>query len=157
MKKVVYSLMVFFLTVGVAVSQNTVSPDGGKDQKKELTKDEIKAQKKAPEILFESTTHDFGKLAYGADCSFEFTFKNTGKSDLILSNVRPTCGCTIAEGWQQIGPVKKGKTAKVKISYDSKRVGAFNKTITVTSNAKNDPVQLIIKGEIEPQKQEEKK
>lgn len=111
---------------------------------------EKKIDPNAPEITFVQLQHDFGKLKNGAECAYEFEFKNTGVNDLVLTNVRPTCGCTIAQGWQEIGPVKKGKSAKVKINYDSKRTGVFNKTITVTSNAKNDPVTLTIKGEIDP-------
>lgn len=115
------------------------------------TTEEKKVDPDASEIVFTETTHDFGKVKFAADCEFEFEFKNTGKTDLLLTNVRPSCGCTAVTGWQEIGPVKKGKKAKIKIKYDSKRVGPFNKTITVTSNAKNDPVILTIKGEIEPQ------
>lgn len=121
-------------------------------------KTDPKTDPNAPEISFTALEHNFGKLKNGADCSFEFEFKNTGVNDLVLTNVRPTCGCTIAQGWQEIGPVKKGKSAKVKISYDSKRTGPFTKSITVTSNAKNDPVSLTIKGEIDaPERQDEKK
>ena len=61
---------------------------------------------------------------------------------------------SLGDGWD----IKiLGKSAKIKISYDSKRVGVFNKNITITSNAKNDPIQLIIKGEVEPVVQEKPK
>lgn len=145
MKKFVLPILIFLFGVTFSFAQTTTSE----------TKVDPKTDPNAPEITFTTLEHNFGKMKNGADCSFEFEFKNTGNSDLVLSNVRPTCGCTIAQGWQEIGPVKKGKSAKVKISYDSKRVGAFTKTITVTSNAKNDPVSLTIKGEVDPLERQE--
>ncbi|MBI5220114.1 MAG: DUF1573 domain-containing protein [Bacteroidia bacterium] len=144
MKTVALSVLIILLLSTLGYDQTTNPTDGEK-----------KADPNAPEITFTDLVHDFGKVKYAGDCAYEFEFKNNGVNDLVLTNVRPTCGCTIAQGWQEIGPVKKGKTAKVKISYDSKRVGTFTKTIAVTSNAKNDPISLTIKGEIQPQERQD--
>ncbi len=56
-----------------------------------------KAGRKAAKIDFKETIHDFGELEFGGDGSFDFKFTNTGKSPLILENVRSTCGCTVPE------------------------------------------------------------
>ena len=103
----------------------------------------------APELKFDSETIDYGTLEYDGNTLREFKFKNTGKSPLILSNVQVQCGCTNVDGWPK-EPIAPGKAATFKVKYDSKRVGKFDKKITVTSNAKNPTVVLTIKGEVKP-------
>lgn len=98
-------------------------------------------------IEFTTLSHDFGTLKKGADCSFNFVFKNTGKSDLVLAQVKTSCGCTTPEYSKE--PIKKGKEGGITVRYDSNRIGHFNKTITVNSNARNTPVVLTISGTIE--------
>ena len=65
---------------------------------------------------------------------------------LIITNVKSSCGCTVPSYPKE--PVKKSKKEKIHVKYDTKRIGNFNKTITVYSNAKNSPVKLHIKGEV---------
>lgn len=100
-----------------------------------------------PEITFEKTEHDYGTMKKGADTKMEFKFKNTGKSPLILNNVKASCGCTTPT-WPK-EPIAPGKSGSIKVEYDSKRIGPFTKSITVTSNAKTPSTELIIKGVVE--------
>jgi hypothetical protein len=94
----------------------------------------------------EDMTYDFGKIKQNSDGVHEFEFKNTGKETLIITNVKSSCGCTVPT--YPKAPLKKGEKGIIHVQYDTKRVGVFNKTITVYSNAKNSPVQLFIKGEV---------
>jgi hypothetical protein len=107
----------------------------------------------APEIVFEAESHDFGTLKQGADCSTEFKFKNTGKQPLLISKAQASCGCTVPSPPKD--PIKPGETGVIKVKYDSNRVGPFDKTITVTSNAKTQQKILRIKGKIEAKPVEE--
>jgi hypothetical protein len=100
----------------------------------------------APVITFEKTTHDYGTVTKGGDGTCEFKFKNNGVEPLILSNVSSSCGCTVPE-WPR-EPILKGKSASVKVKYDTNRVGPINKTITVMSNAKVASIQLKIVGNV---------
>jgi hypothetical protein len=100
----------------------------------------------APVITFEKTTHDYGTVTKGGDGTCEFKFKNNGIEPLILSNVTSSCGCTVPE-WPR-EPILKGKSAAIKVKYDTNRVGPINKTITVLSNAKVASIQLHIIGNI---------
>ena len=101
----------------------------------------------APEIAFESEIHDYGTIKQGAEGGCEFKFKNTGKEPLIISNARGSCGCTVPT-WPK-EPIMKGQTGIIKVHYDTKRVGAFTKTVTLNSNAKTDTRVLTIKGVVE--------
>ncbi len=112
------------------------------------TTTEVKADNpNAAEITFENETHDYGTIKQGADGTCEFKFKNTGKEPLIISNAKGSCGCTVPT-WPK-EPIMKGQTGVIKVHYDTKRVGAFTKTVTLNSNAKTDPKILTIKGVVE--------
>lgn len=104
------------------------------------------ADKNAPEIVFTSETHDFGSIPYDGNGEFSFEFKNEGKTPLVLSDVRSSCGCTTPE-WPK-EPIKKGQKAVIKVKYNTKIVGPFTKSIYVMSNAKTSKVTLTIKGTV---------
>ena len=97
-------------------------------------------------LKFEKETHDFGKVAQGVPASYEFKFKNTGNQPVVISNVQASCGCTTPE-WTNT-PVLPGKSGFIKASYNAAAMGAFNKSITVTSNATNGTQVLYIKGTV---------
>ena len=100
------------------------------------------------EITFEKDVHDFGNMKQGGDASYEFKFKNTGTEPLVISNARGSCGCTVPQ-WPQ-EPIKPGASSTIKVTYDSKRVGPINKSVTITSNAGNEPTKVLrITGNIE--------
>lgn len=104
--------------------------------------------KNQAEIEFVEESHDFGNIKEGTLATYEFKFKNTGKEPLILTNVTASCGCTTPE-WPK-EPIKPGATGIVKAVYNSQgRPGAFQKSITVQSNAKTSMKILNIKGNVE--------
>ena len=110
------------------------------------TKTKTNVDAHSSEIYFSETVHDYGTIKKGADGTCEFTFKNTGDEPLVLSNVKASCGCTIPT-WPK-DPILPGKSNVIKVVYDTKRVGLINKTITVMSDAKTNPVVLTIKGTV---------
>ena len=95
-------------------------------------------------IDFEKEVMDYGTLDQYSDGMRVFTFSNTGNAPLIISNVKTSCGCTVPSySKEAILPVKTGE---IKVSYDTKRLGSFTKTITVLSNASQERKTLKIKG-----------
>lgn len=94
----------------------------------------------------EDLTFDYGKIKQNSEGTHEFVFKNSGNDPLIITNVKSSCGCTVPTYPKE--PVKKGNKGNIHVKYDTKRIGVFNKTITVYSNAKNSPIKLRIKGEV---------
>jgi hypothetical protein len=99
-----------------------------------------------PEFKFNEEVHAFGKVPQGKPVTTEFAFTNIGEEPLILTNVQPTCGCTIADYTKT--PVLKNAKGIIKITYNAANIGAFSKTIIVTSNAKTPSKNLIITGEV---------
>ncbi|MEQ1734074.1 MAG: DUF1573 domain-containing protein [Bacteroidia bacterium] len=114
----------------------------------------IVAPQSLAEIAFDKDVHDFGTIEQGANGTYEFKFKNTGKEPLIISNAQGSCGCTVPV-WPK-EPVKPYESSVIKVTYDTKRVGAFTKTVTLTSNAKSTPTKVItIKGVVNAKPVEE--
>ncbi len=134
MKKIINITFAVMLLFTAACSQN----EEGKN-KSEMT-------------FKEDLTYDFGKIKQNSEGIHEFIFKNTGKDPLIITNVKSSCGCTVPTYPEE--PIKKGETGKIHVKYDTKRIGVFTKTITVYSNAKNSPVKLHIKGEVQRNEEE---
>jgi len=100
-------------------------------------------------ITFTKDVHDYGTIKNGADGKCTFEFKNTGNAPLILSNAKGSCGCTVPT-WPK-EPIAPGAKAVISVQYDSKRAGAINKSVTITSNAVNEPNKVIrIKGTVLP-------
>ncbi len=120
-----------------------------------FTMSTIKAQKTSasgsttgPKIEFTKVEHDYGSIQKGANGNCEFTFKNIGTEPLILSSVSASCGCTTPSYSKE--PIMPGKTGSVKVQYNTNNIGGFNKTITVNSNAENNPrTVLLIKGNVQ--------
>lgn len=100
-------------------------------------------------MSFDQVNFDFGKVAEGTQATHEFTFKNTGNTPLIIDKVQASCGCTTPYWTKE--PVMPGKKGVISASYNSSnRPGAFNKSITITSNATPAVSKLTIKGTVVP-------
>lgn len=101
----------------------------------------VSAQDAQPKIgegatmVFEKETHDYGKIEQHANGECAFVFKNTGTEPLVISNAKGSCGCTVPD-WPR-EPIAPGATSKIKVEYDTKRIGEFSKSVTITSNATN--------------------
>ncbi len=102
--------------------------------------------KKTASINFESEIVDYGTIEKGSDGMRVFTFTNTGNAPLIISDVKASCGCTVPTYSKEA--ILPGEEGEIEVKYDTKRVGAFTKTITVSSNANLTRKTLKIKGNI---------
>src|SRR3569833_1985548 len=69
------------------------------------------------EFKFNEEKHDFGKIPQGIPATTVFEFTNIGKEPLILTEVRPTCGCTIADFTKT--PIKNDEKDMIKIFFFS--------------------------------------
>ncbi len=107
---------------------------------------------KPAHITFETTKHDYGTLIVGANGRYAFKFTNTGEEPLVIQGVQSSCGCTVAK--KPDAPIMPGQSDEIVVKYDTRRLGVFHKTITITSNADNPSVVLTIKGEVKPKPQE---
>ena len=100
-----------------------------------------------PAFEFVTETINYGKIALGSNGVRVFEFINTGKSPLIITNIKASCGCTVPKKPEQ--PIMPGEKGKIEVSYDTKRPGGFSKAITIFSNAKTPRKMVKIKGYVE--------
>jgi hypothetical protein len=133
MKNLILSVGIMFLSTFVVKAQDAAQPAPNPN---------------AAEIVFEQEVLDYGTIEHNADGNRVFKFKNTGKEPLIITNCVGSCGCTVPT-WPK-EPIKPGASAEIKVKYATDRVGAFEKTITVSSNAKTSSKVIKIKGVVKP-------
>ena len=107
----------------------------------------LTAMMQVGEFKFKSESHDFGTIAYNKPVSHEFAFTNAGKSPIIISEVAPSCGCSVADFSKT--PVKPGESGKIKVTYNAATKGPFTKSFIVKSNTKTPVKTLTIKGNVE--------
>jgi hypothetical protein len=104
-------------------------------------------------LTLEKTEVGFGTVEKGSDRDRLVKFTNTGKANLVIDTCLGSCGCTTPLCPQGIA-IKPGETKELKISYDTERLGAFTKTVTIRSNASNGSnIILYVKGTIIPKKE----
>lgn len=92
--------------------------------------------------MFDSETHDFGKVLYGETVKHAFIVTNVGDQTLRIEKIQATCGCTrTIKGDSEIPP--RGKTT-IEAEFDTTglRPGRKEKSIYVHSN---DPVRPMVR------------
>ena len=138
-KGILFALLL--LTTSISFAQEIVAQE-------ELTQEEIK-QKDKGEMKFEKTRHNFGVFAQDtATLTYDFVFKNVGKSPLVIHSAVASCGCTVPE--YTLEPIMPGCHGKISVTYNGKgrKPGVFRKSITIHNNGKQTPVRLYIEGEM---------
>ena len=99
-----------------------------------------------PIFQFEEDVIDYGDIAENSDGNRVFKFTNVGKTPLIISQVKGSCGCTVPTKPEE--PIMPGEMGEIKVKYATNRIGAFSKKVTITSNASEETKVLTIKGRV---------
>lgn len=103
-----------------------------------------------PEMTFETKEFDFGTINEGDKVDAVFEFTNTGKSDLIITAAKASCGCTVPE-YEKDKPIKPGEKGVIKAVFNSAgKPNTQNKSITIECNTKNQQEVINIKGFVNP-------
>jgi hypothetical protein len=142
-KSIVLSSLALMITVGAFAQDKKAAPQAAPAQTTAPAD-----MKNAPEMTFEVEEYNFGTCKQGESVTREFAFTNTGKEALIISNAQGSCGCTVPQYPKEpIAPKGKGV---IKVTFNSAgKQGMQDKTVTLTSNAKNSPKVLHIRGTVE--------
>ncbi len=108
-----------------------------------------------PKIQIEESEYDFGTIKAGEAIAHEFNFLNAGTADLIITDVKTSCGCTAAvTSAKTIAP---GEAGSLKVTFNSAgRKGRQNKTATIFSNDPEQPkIAVRMRGHVDPGEQPE--
>ena len=134
---------VFYIALGLVLWSCGRSNSDIKITDKEQNTNEINEQQKAdlPEFLFQNLSYDFGEMIQGDKKDCIFYFMNVGKSNLLISKVSTSCGCTSSMFTEE--PIRPGGEGKIVITFDSKgKSGNISNYVVVSANTY--PAQTVL-------------
>ncbi|QQQ27551.1 DUF1573 domain-containing protein [Chryseobacterium indoltheticum] len=109
----------------------------------------VKSNQPTTTIALSESNFDFGNIKKGAKVNHVYEVTNTGTNPLIISEVKPGCGCTAPEFTKE--PIMPGKKGKITLSFDSSNFdGSVQKYADVFANVENAPVKLTFNANIQP-------
>jgi hypothetical protein len=146
MKKFILIAAVLISTSVVFGQVQNTKTTKKKASSKAVVKEAPKAVEPALPITFDLTLIERANIAKGTNDRFTFGFKNTGKTPILIQDVITSCGCTTASKPDQ--PIAPGEKSEISVKYDTFRIGAFEKTITIKTNVQPEPIVLTIKGNV---------
>jgi len=134
MKRIIF-LAIMCATFGICYAQESASTGTNQSAPKET-------------VTFDKVDHDFGVVSEsGGAVEYEFTFKNTGTTPIVITRVQPSCGCTTTDYTKE--PVAPGKKGFIKASFNPRGTkNVFTKTVTVHTSGNPERVTLTIKGDV---------
>jgi hypothetical protein len=152
MKRYLLSFSLLFLMAGL----HSCGPKGNHDGKIDsqdvniaATADGTAPKGMEPIMTFDTEMHDFGKITQGERVKYSFKFKNTGKSEMIISDAKGSCGCTVPEIPKK--PIAPGAEAVIGVEFNSEgKHGMNEKTVTIVSNSNPHTKVITIKAEVLP-------
>lgn len=110
-----------------------------------ISADGIVDSSKMPIFTFEETKYDFDTVFTGDIVEHTFRFQNTGKTSLLINDVRTACGCTTPV-WPK-DPVPPGESSEVIVRFDTKgRSGRQTKSVTLFANTYPNTTVLRVFG-----------
>jgi hypothetical protein len=83
-------------------------------------------------IKWDKEIHDFGDIDKGKPVTYDFSFTNTTNETILITAVKPSCGCTAANYTKT--PIKPGEKGMVSARFDAASPGAFQKSVTILTN-----------------------
>lgn len=101
-----------------------------------------------PTMDFKDTSYDFGIMKEGETVTHDFDFTNNGKTPLIISSAKGSCGCTVPDYPHE--PIQPGKTGTINVSFNSTdKRGHQEKSVTLVTNSNHGMQMLYIKAEVQ--------
>lgn len=141
-------LFIVLLSAGVLVScgsKNSVDSDIVNNPA--TASGEVK-NGKLPKFQFEETEYNFGSIKQGQKIKKTFKFTNSGDADLIITNAKGSCGCTVPTYPED--PIKPGNSGIIEVEFNSEgKSGEQAKTVTLTANTSPTETVLTLKGMVE--------
>ena len=102
-----------------------------------------------PRFKFDRTEHDFGTINEGDVVETVFSFTNVGKSELIITSAKGSCGCTVPE-WPK-EPIMPGEAGEIKVKFNSyRKPNLQQKQITLRTNTEGGKEDLKIRAQVTP-------
>lgn len=98
----------------------------------------------AQRITAVATSVDCGKVAYDKPVTATFELRNKGMRKLKITDVKASCGCVAAQYPKEEIPA--GDKFTLRLTYDARQLGHFNKSVRIVSNGSKKPLYLTMTG-----------
>ncbi len=103
-----------------------------------------------PVMKFDEVEHDFGQINEGDVVEHLFTFTNTGKTPLVITDAKGSCGCTVPT-YPKNSPIAPGAKGEIMVKFNStNKPNQQQKTVTITANTETGKERIKIKASVTP-------
>jgi hypothetical protein len=137
-------LTLTFIFAAMLTAQSCMNSDAD-DSNDEVSEADIDPNN-PPVMVFDHEKFDFGKVTQGEKVRHTYKFTNTGKSSLVLSSVKGSCGCTVPKSWPK-KPIPPGGKGEIDVVFDSElRSKKQTKKVTILANTKPSKTVLTLTG-----------
>jgi hypothetical protein len=100
-------------------------------------------------IVLSEAQFDFGKIRKGDQKEHTYEITNMGENPLIISQVKPGCGCTVPDYTKE--PILPGKKGQITLKFDSSSFdGLVNKQAEIYANVEKAPIVIGFSADIQP-------
>ena len=98
----------------------------------------------AQRLFVTKATVDMGRTGYEIPVTATFEMRNRGLRRLVIQDVVPDCNCTKVE--YPKGEIGIGDKFTIKMTYDARMLGHYNKQAAIISNGSKKPVYITMTG-----------
>lgn len=100
-------------------------------------------------VALSESNFEFGKIKKGDHKEHTYEITNTGTNPLIISQVKPGCGCTVPDYTKE--PIMPGQKGKITLKFDSSSFdGMVNKQAEIYANVEKAPMVISFTADIQP-------
>ena len=131
MKKIILGLSALCMVAFTSCKEDATSKIKSENVSQAAERDAVVGD--FPVLTFDKKEHDFGEIENGTPVETVFTYTNTGKAPLVISDIKSTCGCTVPQDWSR-EPLEPGASSKFTVKFNGKGANKVSKTVTVTAN-----------------------
>lgn len=109
----------------------------------------VQSNQPSTTIALSESNFDFGNIKKGDKVEHVYEITNTGNNPLVISEVKPACGCTAPDFTKD--PILPGKKGKITLHFDSSNFdGNVQKYADVYANVEKSPIKLTFTANIQP-------
>ena len=147
MKKVILGLSALCMVAFTSCKDDAASKVKSENVTQAAERDAVSTE--FPVITFDKTEHDFGEIENGTPVETVFSYTNTGKAPLVITDIKSTCGCTVPQDWSK-EPLSPGESSQFTVKFNGKGKNKVSKTVTLTANTQSGKEQVKISAFIKP-------
>ena len=126
MKKVILGLGALCMVAFTSCKEDATSKIKSENVSQAAERDAVSGD--FPVLTFDKKEHDFGEIENGTPVETVFTYTNTGKAPLVISDIKSTCGCTVPQDWSR-EPLEPGASSKFTVKFNGKGANKVSKTV----------------------------